>query len=149
MNARRVRASLALLVLAALAFTGCGKSSTNNQSKARPPQSPVNLQGRAHIDVDAQFNLFTPQDILVSPGTTVTWHNKDSVPHNVKNANFFDKSPTTFGVDVANFGPGATYSYKFTTPGKYSYQCTIHSLMSGTIDVIGAAPPRATTTTSK
>ena len=141
-----VRHVAALLAMVALVLTGCSKSS-NNENKARPPQPPVNLQGRAQVDVDAQFNLFTPPDILVSPGTTVTWHNKDSVAHNVKNANFFDKS-TTFGVDVANFGPGATYSYKFTTPGKYYYQCTIHSLMAGTVQVIGAAPATSSATST-
>ena len=140
---QRVVIALAFVVLVA---TACSKSS-NNQSKARPAQPPVNLQGRAQVDVDAQFNLFTPPDIIVSPGTTVTWHNKDAVAHNVKNANFFDKSPTTFGVDLASFGPGTTYSYKFTTPGKYFYQCTIHSLMSGTVEVAGP-PPSATTSTS-
>jgi plastocyanin len=142
---KRVFVCVALVLFVA---AGCGKSSSNNQSKALPPQPPVNLEGRAQVEVDAQFNLFTPPDIIISPGTTVTWRNKDAVAHNVKNANFFDKSPTTFGAETASFGPGASYSYKFTTPGKYFYQCTIHSLMSGTIQVVGAASTPSTTSTS-
>jgi plastocyanin len=139
---------VALVAVVSFVAAGCGKSSSDNESKARPPQPAVNLQGRPAVEVDAQFNLFTPPDIIVSPGTTVTWRNKDAVSHNVKNANFFDKSAgATFGVDIAGFGPGATYSYKFTAPGKYYYQCTIHSLMAGTVQVVGA--PGATTTTTR
>ena len=96
------------------------------------------------MNIDAQNNAFSPPSIVVSPGTKVTWTNKDQTAHDVKKqvdtADFGGK----FGVSVGDFGPGATYSFTFTKPGTYPYFCSIHSLMSGTIVVEAGA---ASTTT--
>ena len=111
-------------VVAAFGFSACG---TNASSTPRPPQAPVDFRGQKNVNVDAQDNLFTPADIIVSPGTTVTWHNLDSVTHDVEKATDLVDFHGNFGVEPQSFGPGATYSYKFTTPGvNYFYVCTIH-----------------------
>jgi plastocyanin len=69
-------------------------------------------------------------------GGTVTWTNKDTMVHNVTaNAGAF-KSPTMAG--------GAVFSFKFTTPGTYAYNCTFHGGMNGTVIVpsaTGVVPP--------
>jgi amicyanin len=71
---------------------------------------------------------FQPASLTVKPGTKVTFIQMDSVPHNATaaGANPF-KTPT--------LSKGQKYTVTFTKPGKYSYICTIHPYMHGTIVV--------------
>lgn len=82
--------------------------------------------------------IFSPPSITVAVGGTVTWTNNDGSQHNVTaNAGAF-KSTT--------LAPGAKFSFKFTKPGTYAYNCTFHGGMNGTIIVptaSGAVPPPA------
>ncbi|MGW3246113.1 cupredoxin domain-containing protein [Streptomyces sp. NPDC001070] len=68
---------------------------------------------------------FSPATLTVSHGTSVTWTNHDSEPHNVVGGPLH--SPT--------LSKGASYSYTFTRPGTYSYICSIHPYMHGTVVV--------------
>jgi plastocyanin len=139
---RRAVVPLALVV-AAFGFSAC---STNASNKARPQPPPIDFRGHTHVDVDAQYNLFTPPDIIISPGTTVTWHNKDEVAHNLSKTTDLVDFHGNFGVDAQHFGPGASYSFKFTVAGpNYFYACTIHTGMGGRVEVV-ATPPASTTT---
>lgn len=77
----------------------------------------------------AIFNYkFDPETVTVPVGTTVTWTNKDEIPHTVASTdNSFKGSG---GLDT-----GDSYSYTFTKPGTYSYYCTLHPFMKGTVVV--------------
>ena len=68
--------------------------------------------------VDIMNFNFVPQVITVPKGTTVTWTNRDSVPHTV--------TSTTGAFDSGSISQGYTYSHTFDTPGTYEYSCTIH-----------------------
>ncbi|MBC7707784.1 cupredoxin domain-containing protein [Polaromonas sp.] len=72
--------------------------------------------------------MFTPGDIKVKVGTTVTWTNGDSVKHNV--ASDDDKMP-----EGKLIGKDETYTYTFTKAGTYKYHCTPHSYMHGSVTV--------------
>ena len=140
---RRAFVFLAVFV-AVFGLAAC--SSTSSANKPRPPQPPVDFRGQKNVDIDAQYNLFTPADIIISPGTTVTWHNKDSVAHNVSKATDLVDFHGNFGADAQHFGPGDSYSFKFTTPGvNYFYACTIHTGMSGRVEVVTSAAASTTT----
>jgi plastocyanin len=91
---------------------------------------PVQAQN-APTAVSIDNFTFTPQTLTVKAGTTVTWSNKDDIPHGIawmKNA--FTKSKALDTDD--------SYSLAFTTPGTYAYFCYIHPHMTGTL-VIEAA----------
>lgn len=60
---------------------------------------------------------------------TVTWTNNDGVTHTVTSNGV--PSFTSSGY----IGPGQTYSLSFPTAGTYSYHCSIHTTMTGTITV--------------
>ncbi len=105
--------------------TACSSSS----HKAARPQVSVDLRGHSHVNVDAGDNLFTPAEIIVSRGTTVSWHNRDTVAHNIKAVG------DAFGVDAGRFGPGTSYSFTFTNTGNFDYTCTIHAGMDGRVRV--------------
>jgi plastocyanin len=71
--------------------------------------------------------VFQPVSVSVSKGGTVTWTNNDSSPHTVTAA---DGS-----FDSGNMAPGATYSHTFTSVGTFSYVCSYHSSMNGSVVV--------------
>lgn len=79
---------------------------------------------------------FSPRSVTISVGGTVTWSNKDDMPHNVTSTSGAFRSPI--------FNRGGTYKQTFAKPGTYPYLCTLHSGMSGTVVVVdktGSAPP--------
>jgi plastocyanin len=123
---------IAALVVCALAGTAaCGST-----HKITPPAPPVDLRGQKQVEIGAAQNQFTPAGVIVDVGTKVTWTNKDSVAHNVaKSADALDFG-AKFGVDASVFGPGQSYSFTFIKVGTFFYTCTIHTLMSGKVEVV-------------
>jgi plastocyanin len=80
---------------------------------------------------------FTPQKLTVKAGTTVSWTNKDDIPHGIAYTNnAFTRSKALDTDD--------SYSSTFATPGIYQYFCYIHPHMTGTI-VVEAATGSNTT----
>ena len=71
---------------------------------------------------------FSPASFTVKAGTTVTWVNKDGTEHTVTS-----KGSSLF--DSGNVPTGGTFSYTFRQPGTYTYYCTLHPWMTGTIVV--------------
>jgi amicyanin len=70
---------------------------------------------------------FKPQRLTVKTGTTVTWTNRDDIPHAIAAVNKLFRSKALDTNDA--------YSFTFTTPGTYDYFCSLHPHMTGTIVV--------------
>ncbi len=70
---------------------------------------------------------FTPQTLTVHPGTTVTWVNKDDVPHTVTST---EKKFKSHALDTDE-----QFTYTFSAPGTYNYYCSVHPHMTGRIIV--------------
>lgn len=70
---------------------------------------------------------FSPSSTMISAGTTVTWINLDSASHTATSDTSAFGSPT--------LGHNQSYSFKFNTPGVYTYHCAIHPSMTATITV--------------
>ncbi len=64
-------------------------------------------------------------------GTTVTWTNKDDIPHGIAATNNAFKKSQALDTDDS-------YSFTFTTPGTYQYFCYLHPHMVGSIVVEAA-----------
>jgi amicyanin len=80
---------------------------------------------------------FGPPTLTVKAGTTVTWTNRDDIPHGIASAGgAFAKSKALDTDD--------SYSFTFTTPGTYQYFCYIHPHMTGNVVVEAAAGGNAT-----
>ena len=78
---------------------------------------------------------FQPATLTVAAGSKVTWINRDEEPHLVVSAGAqFPASPALDTDDG--------YATVFAKPGTYSYFCSIHPHMVGTIVVIAAAAGR-------
>ncbi len=85
--------------------------------------------GSAHAeDTNVMIDNFTfePAQLTVKVGTTVTWKNRDDIPHTVVSAGKF-RSKTMDTED--------SYSFTFTAAGDYKYFCSLHPHMTGTVKV--------------
>lgn len=82
-------------------------------------------------------NCYNPDVVTVTPGTTVTWTNADSVSHTVTSGNPSDNQTGTV-FDSSLVKPSATYSFAFKDPGTYNYFCQVHPWMTGQIIVTSA-----------
>jgi amicyanin len=89
-----------------------------------PAGAPV-----ASTAVKIQNFKFDAPSIRVKVGATVTWTNGDEDPHTVTAISGPFHSPT--------LGNGAKFSYTFTGAGTFTYMCTIHPFMHGTVVVTG------------
>jgi plastocyanin len=70
---------------------------------------------------------FGPTDLTVAVGTTVTWTNRDDIPHTVMSTEKVFKSKV--------LDTDEKFSFTFSTPGTYPYFCSIHPKMTGKVVV--------------
>ena len=92
------------------------------------PGQPATGPAVATGTIDIQNFRFSPGVITVKVGSTVTWTNTDDEAHTVFFA--YDQSLSPVLVNTAN-----VYTKRFTTPGTFTYHCTIHPFMVGTVEV--------------
>jgi len=81
------------------------------------------------VNVDIAGFKYSPNTVNIKVGDTVTWTQKDKVPHTVT----IVTGPESF--DSGLLTQGKTFSYTFTKPGTYSYKCTPHPNMRGEVIV--------------
>lgn len=93
--------------------------------------------------------VFSPSSITVATGDTVSWTNNGAEPHDV----------TGSGLDSGTLQSGQGYSHTFTSAGDFSYICSLHPFMKGSVTVQAAGgeggsgstgePPAATAPSSE
>ncbi|MEO7195387.1 MAG: cupredoxin family copper-binding protein [Pseudonocardiaceae bacterium] len=115
-----------------MAFAGCGGPATAAPApadQAMPGMSmpPVAAAPMATNAVSIMNFAFSPATVTMKAGTTVTWTNHDQDAHTV--------SAMSGAFHSATLNTGQSYSYTFTTPGRFDYLCTIHPFMLGTVVV--------------
>jgi plastocyanin len=81
--------------------------------------------------VSIQDFFFSPANVTVEPGTTVTWVNEGNVPHTVTS----DDGQFDSGVLM----PGDSYTVMFKGQGTITYHCAIHPSMTASVSV--GTPP--------
>jgi amicyanin len=80
----------------------------------------------AHEVVLDNFS-FAPATTSVPVGTTITWTNRDDIPHNVVSTEQKFKSPV--------LDTDERFSHRFDAPGTYQYFCSLHPRMTGRVVV--------------
>jgi plastocyanin len=70
---------------------------------------------------------FAPETIQVPVGSTVTWTNRDDIPHTVVSTDGVFKSKVR--------DTDEKFSYTFTKAGTYPYYCSVHPKMTGKVVV--------------
>jgi plastocyanin len=130
-NFAKITALGALLLL----VSGCASYATSqNQTKpsaqpAAPSSSPSQTgaaatQAKSNAIMIQNF-AFSPSVLRVKKGTTVTWTNKDSAPHQISSPTF----------NSASLSTGQSFSFVFNEAGTFDYICSIHPSMKGQVIV--------------
>jgi len=104
-------------MLAILLFLSLSQS-TIAKAEPSPPAS-------AQVKID-NFS-FGPQTLTIPVGTTVTWTNRDDIPHTIVSTDGVFKSKVR--------DTDETFSFTFTKAGTYTYFCSVHPKMTGKIVV--------------
>jgi plastocyanin len=78
-------------------------------------------------EISIKANAFSPDNLSIKVGDTVTWVNNDSYSHTVK--------AVKGEFDSGDMASGAKFSFTFGKEGTYDYICGIHTFMTGKIVV--------------
>src|SRR6058998_1183147 len=113
-TSRALLCAISFLTLFILAHAGEMKETDTTNSK----------QNRIEIK---DFS-FSPQTLTVKPGETVTWINRDEEPHTVVSVEKKFKKSTALDTDQE-------FTITAGAPGTYTYFCSVHPKMTGTIVV--------------
>ena len=68
---------------------------------------------------------FVPERVEVAVGQTVTWTNRDFVPHTV----------TASGIESGDLAEGKSWSMVAKEKGEIAYICRLHPVMKGVVVV--------------
>ncbi|MBC8747118.1 plastocyanin [Paraburkholderia sp. WC7.3g] len=113
-----------LAMLAVSAGLGFAQTTTPMQMPMKAQQQTVASTPNAIV---IKNFMFTPMELTIKAGTTVTWKNLDGEPHTVVNDAGLFRS--------AALDQDDTYQYRFDKPGVYKIFCGIHPNMKATITV--------------
>ena len=103
------------MAVSAIALNGAGR------------KTPAAAQQASTAEVKIDNFSFGPSTLTVAVGTTVTWVNRDDIPHTVVSDDKVFKSKALDTDDK--------FSYTFTKAGTYAYFCSLHPKMTGKVIV--------------
>jgi len=115
---RKTAWTVSLLTTVMVAALLLSAASPGSSAKAPQPTS-------AEVKVD-NFS-FGPASLTVAVGTTVSWTNRDDIPHTVVST---DKAFKSKVLDTDE-----KFSFTFAKAGTYPYFCSIHPKMTGSVVV--------------
>ena len=116
-NRFRTLRTIATVTLAVFALCGASKLKPALAGESNP----------AGVEVNIENFSFGSAALTVPVGTTVTWVNRDDVPHTVIS------TEKVFGSSVLDTDD--QFSYTFTKPGTFPYFCSVHPKMTGKVVV--------------
>jgi len=94
-----------------------------------PPRPRPLAHAAGTSDVTIRDFSFGPGAVTVHVGDTVTWANAGPTDHTATGAGF----------DTGVLSRGQSGSHTFTSAGTFSYHCSLHPFMKGTVTVVAAA----------
>lgn len=142
-------ALLAVVVAAAVLLAGCGGgSATSTGSSTGAAGSTTSAGGSStgdgaaakstgtgaaplsgHVKIDISNFMYSPAVLKVKLGSTITITNEDDVEHTA--------TSNTEGVfNTGTLNKGQAMSFKLNKVGIFSYHCSFHAFMHGTIEVV-------------
>jgi plastocyanin len=132
------KSTIALIIIVFIIVVGgaiaLNHKSTNNSNNSSSAGTSTNASSSSQTPTSGTINIknmiFTPSQISVQKGGTVTWTNNDNTTHTV-----VDDLNNVGGPNSGDIAPGSSYSFTFTKAGSYQYHCRIHPSMRGTIVV--------------
>ena len=134
-----MRVSCGVLLVAALIACGGGGGDGYNAPPTAPPPSGDNPDptpnGSASVSMRSlddgygtESHSFSPGEVTIAEGGTVTWNNDTGLLHNVT------FSGTGAPTNITSFSTGSQQR-TFESAGTFNYQCTNHIGMTGRVVV--------------
>jgi plastocyanin len=117
-----MRRSVSIAVLAAALVAGTGTIVRGQKNSLRATQ-----QRPESTEVKIDNFSFGPATLTVPVGTSVTWTNRDDIPHTVVSTDGVFKSKV--------LDTDEKFSFTFSKAGTYPYFCSIHPKMTGKVIV--------------
>ncbi len=118
---------LAAVVIGFVSLAACGQVAAPTTVPAAQPGGPTSAPQQSP-DVTIQDFSFSPASITSHVGQKITWTNKGPSPHTA--------TSDTGAWDSGTLNPGATFSWTPNSAGTFTYHCSIHSSMKGTVVVM-------------
>lgn len=84
------------------------------------------MRNQKTVTVKLSQTKFQPMNIRISPDTTITWINDDSVEHYV-NTDSHPAHTHVPGLNSKALKQGESYSFVFSGTGSYPYHCSAHA----------------------
>ena len=109
-------------VVALGVILGAGGGSATLSAAASAKEEAASM-----MEVKIDNFSFGPTSLVVSVGTTVTWTNRDDMPHTVVSNDKVFKSKL--------LDTDEKFSFTFTKTGTYPYFCSLHPKMTGQVVV--------------
>jgi len=123
MSLRKALAAALLLIC-----SGCGSSYSTPSSPSNPGGggggTPVSIVSNAS---NLTATAFAPSPVSVQAGGSVTWTNNDNTAHT--------STANNGAWNSGSIAPGRTFTMTFPSAGTFTYHCTIHPGMTGTVTV--------------
>lgn len=112
---------------------GSGGSAAAPAPAATPKPSPTPTPKPAATGVDAEIVdfAFSPGELSIPLGSTVTWQNNGEAPHTVT------AEDGSFDSDM--IAAGGSWARTFEAAGTFRYGCSFHPEMEGVVTVLAAA----------
>ncbi|MBI2868570.1 MAG: cupredoxin family copper-binding protein [Chloroflexi bacterium] len=102
-------------------FAACSGGSSPAPTLSSPPPASENSVVMSNF-------AFVPATITIKAGDTVTWTNNDGTVHTVTS-----DTPGLF--NSGSLAQNATYRRTFASAGTFTYHCTPHPFMQGSVVV--------------
>jgi plastocyanin len=112
-----MRAKSSRTIVAALALVAAALLATSDGRAADASVTTVTIDGFA----------FKPEVITVKAGATIVWRNTDPVPHTA--------TAKDAGLDSGEIPANGSYRFVAREKGHFTYICTLHPVMRGTLVV--------------
>ncbi|MEV0293303.1 cupredoxin family copper-binding protein [Nocardia sp. NPDC050710] len=136
-RAKSTGVAAGFVLIATLSLSGCGSDDSGSAATSTTGSTPSTTTGSqvpgerksAAVMVTVDDMKFSPENVTVKVGDTVTWKFTDRFPHSVQGIG--DKA---MGINSPILDKGE-WSYTFIAPGSYRYLCSLHPQMRGTVTV--------------
>lgn len=116
----RNQTALTILAVSSLFFTNFALGQAEKEASAN--------DAKTNQIVIKDFH-FTPQTLTVKAGEKITWINRDEEPHTVVSVEKQFKKSAPLDTDQE-------FTITAGAPGTYTYFCSVHPRMTGTIVVV-------------
>lgn len=131
MNKKYLLLVSVLVLTIALAACSAQATPASTQATAYPVENKASTEASTAgttLEIAMVNFSFSPKEVTIKKGTTVTWTNQDSAVHTV--------TSDTPLFDSGDLAKGKSFSYTFSTAGTFAYHCIPHQAkMTGTIVV--------------